>query len=67
VPYGTVVYHLDTVTQLTNGRGAVRPYEFYLEPPDYDRVRAKVAEILAGTAQPLSGDPDPYWAGEPGK
>jgi tetratricopeptide (TPR) repeat protein len=64
VPYGTVVYHLDTVEQLADGKRAVRPYEYYLEPPDYDRVRAKVVEILAGTAQPLSGQADPYWAGD---
>lgn len=67
VPYGTVVYHLDTVEQLTNGRTAVRPYEYYLEPPPYDRVRAKVVEILAGSTPPLSGKADPYWAGEPNK
>jgi tetratricopeptide (TPR) repeat protein len=65
VPYGTVVYHLDTVEQLANGRAAVRPYEFYIDAPDYDRIRAKVVEILAGTAQPLSGQADPFWAGEP--
>jgi tetratricopeptide (TPR) repeat protein len=64
VPYGTVVYHLDTVEQLPNGRSMVRPYEYYLEPPSYDRVRAKVVEILAGTTQPLTGSADPFWAGE---
>jgi len=64
VPYGTVVYHLDTVEQLANGRQAIRPYEYYLEPPDYDRVRAKVVAILAGTAEPLSGQADPFWAGD---
>ena len=65
VPYGTVVYHLDTVERLANGQAAVLPYEFYLEPPDYERVRAKIVDILAGTAQPLSGTADPFWAGEP--
>jgi tetratricopeptide (TPR) repeat protein len=65
VSYGTVVYHLDTVEQLANGQAVVRPYEYYLEPPDYDRVRAKVVEILAGTAQPLTGQADPFWAGDP--
>jgi len=65
VPYGTVVYHLDTIEQLPNNRQAVRPYEYYLETPDYDRVRAKIVEILAGTAQPLVGNADPFWAGEP--
>ena len=63
VPYGTVVYHLDTVEALGGGREAVRPYAYYLEPPDYDRVRAQVAGILAGTVQPLSGAADPFWAG----
>jgi tetratricopeptide (TPR) repeat protein len=67
VSYGTVVYHLDTLEQLPNGRLLARPYQFYLEPPDYDQVRAKVVEILAGTAQPLTGSADPFWAGQPTK
>ncbi len=67
VPYGTVVYHLDTVTQLPNGRSAVLPYAYYLEPPDYDRIRATVAGILDGSAEPLSGTADPFWAGGPAK
>ena len=65
VPYGTVVYHLDTVERLPNGRSLARPYEFYLEPPSYEKVRAKVAAILAGTAQPLSGPADPFWTSPP--
>lgn len=64
ISYRTLVYHLDTIERLPNGRAVARPYEFYLEPPSYDRVRAKVTEILAGTTQPLSGTADPYWAGE---
>jgi tetratricopeptide (TPR) repeat protein len=64
VPYGTLVYHLDTIERLANGSAAVRPYAFYVEEPSYDRVRAKVVEILAGTVQPLSGAADPYWAGD---
>lgn len=67
VPYGTVVYHLDTLEQLANGRTAAVPYEYYLDAPDYERVRAKVVEILAGTAQPLTGQADPFWAGAPAK
>ena len=67
VPYGTLVYHLDTVEQLADGRSTIRPYEFYLDAPDYDKVRAKVVEILAGTAKPLTGQADPFWAGEPVK
>ena len=67
VPYGTSVYHLDTVEQLADGRSTIRPYEFYLDAPDYDKVRAKVVEILAGTAKPLTGQADPFWAGEPVK
>jgi len=67
VPYGTVVYHLDTIEQLPNDRQAVRPYEYYVETPDYDRVRAKIVEILAGAAQPLVGKADPFWAGDPAK
>jgi hypothetical protein len=64
VSYGTVVYHLDTIEQLPNGQRAVRPYEFYVEAPDYDRVRPKVVAILAGSIQPLSGQADPFWAGD---
>ncbi|HEX3991028.1 MAG TPA: hypothetical protein VHX39_07635 [Acetobacteraceae bacterium] len=65
VPYGTVVYHLDTVETLASGQSVARPYKFYLEPPAYDEVRAMVVTILAGTAKPLSGDADPFWAGPP--
>jgi tetratricopeptide (TPR) repeat protein len=65
VSYGTIVYHLDTLEQLPNGRLQARPYEFYLRPPNYDEVRAKVAGILDGSVQPLSGSADPFWAGEP--
>ena len=61
VPYGTVVYHLDSVERLPNGRQVIRPYEFYLQEPDYDRVREKVIAILKGEVQPLSGDADPFW------
>jgi hypothetical protein len=67
VPYGTVVYHLDTVERLADGRAVVRPYQYYLDAPDYDKVRATVAGILDGTAQPLTGRADPLWAGEPAK
>jgi len=65
VSYGTVVYHLDTVENVANGQSVVRPYKYYLEPPDYDTVRATVVEILTGTAKPLSGHADPFWAGTP--
>jgi tetratricopeptide (TPR) repeat protein len=66
VSYGTIVYHLDTLERLSNGRLQARPYEFYLRPPDYDQVRAKVVGILDGSVQPLSGSADPFWAGGPG-
>ena len=58
VPYGTLVYHLDTIERQEDGKSTIRPYESYLEAPDYDTVRAKVIEILAGTAQPLTGQAD---------
>ncbi len=61
VPEGTVVYHLDTLEQLPEGKEAVRTYQFYVEPPHYDDVRAKVAGILDGSVRPLSGEPDPFW------
>jgi tetratricopeptide (TPR) repeat protein len=62
VSYGTIVYHLDTLEQLPNGRLLARPYQFYVEPPDYDKVRATVAGILDGSVQPLTGSADPFWA-----
>lgn len=64
---GTIVYHLDTLDQLPNGRLQARPYEFFLEPPDYDKVRTTVAGILTGSIQPLSGSADPFWAGGPAR
>ncbi|WP_158924664.1 M48 family metallopeptidase [Acidisphaera sp. S103] len=67
IPYGTVVYHLDTTEQRADGQSVVRPYKYFLEPPGYDQVRAMVVAILAGTIKPLTGDPDPFWAGEPAK
>jgi len=67
VSYTTIVYHLDTLERLPDGRSLARPYEFYLTPPDYDQVRARVVGILDGSIQPLSGSPDPFWAGEPAK
>jgi hypothetical protein len=63
VPSGTAIYHLDTIEQLPGSPEAAHPYAFYLEPPDYDTVRAKVIEILAGKARPISGQADPFWAG----
>lgn len=67
VPYGTIVYHLDTIEQLARGQTAVRPYAYYLQSPDYDEVRSKVVAILAGTIQPLAGKADPFWAGQPAR
>lgn len=67
VPYGTVVYHLDTIEQLPNGQAAIRPYAFFLEPPDYDQVRTTVAGILNGSVQPLVGSPDPFWTTAPAR
>jgi tetratricopeptide (TPR) repeat protein len=61
VPEGTVVYHLDTIQALPTGGSAVATYEFYIRPPEYDKVRAKVVAILSGEAKPLSGSADPYW------
>jgi tetratricopeptide (TPR) repeat protein len=65
VSYRTIVYHLDTLDQLPNGQLQARPYQFYLEPPDYNKVRATVAGILDGSIQPLTGSADPFWAGGP--
>jgi hypothetical protein len=61
VSYRTIVYHLDTLEQLPNGRLLARPYQFYVEPPHYDKVRATVAGILDGSVQPLTGSADPFW------
>jgi tetratricopeptide (TPR) repeat protein len=59
--YGTVVYHLDAVHVLPDGQVRSVPYEFYMNEPDYVRVRTKVAAILSGEAKPLSGEADPFW------
>jgi hypothetical protein len=64
IPPSTVVYHLDTVEQLPSGKTSERSYEFYLEPPDYDVVRAKVLQILSGTIKPTNGEPDAFWTTE---
>ncbi len=64
VSYGTVVYHLDAVHLLPNGQARSVPYEFYLNEPDYDRVRKTVAAILSGEAKPLSGEADPFWTSD---
>jgi tetratricopeptide (TPR) repeat protein len=64
VSYGTVVYHLDAVHILPNGQARSVPYEFYLNEPDYDRVRKTVAAILSGEAKPLSGEADPFWTSD---
>jgi tetratricopeptide (TPR) repeat protein len=61
IPPSTIVYHLDTVEQLPSGKTSDRSYEFYLEPPEYDVVRAKVLQILSGTIKPTNGEPDPFW------
>ncbi len=38
------------------GQASVRTvYEVYTGPPDYDRVRTKALEVLAGRAKPYSG------------
>ncbi len=65
VAEGATVFHLDTIQQLAGGQQSAVPYEYYVDAPDYERVRAKVVEILAGTAAPLTGRADPFWAGEP--
>ncbi len=67
VSSGTIVYHLDTLEQLPNGRQMARPYEFYIDLPDYDKVRAMVTGILDGSVQPMTGAADPFWTGEPAK
>jgi hypothetical protein len=64
IPASAIVYHLDTVEQLPSGKTSDRSYEFYLEPPDYDVVRAKVLQILSGTIKPTNGEADPFWTGD---
>lgn len=61
VPYDAMVFHLDTIEQLPGGEQNIRVYEFFTREPSYDQVKAKVAAILDGTAQPLSGKADPFW------
>ena len=58
-----IVYHLDTIEQLPDGKTSERSYAFYLDVPGYDEIRAKVVQILSGTIQPLNGAADPFWLG----
>jgi tetratricopeptide (TPR) repeat protein len=51
------LFHLDMVDLKPEGGDSVAIYEYYVGEPSYDKVRAKVLQILRGQAQPLSGSP----------
>ena len=51
------LFHLDMVDVQPDGDEKVSIYQFYIDEPDYETVRAKVMDILRGEAKPLSGEP----------
>jgi len=61
----TIVFHLDTVEAMAGDRQIRKPYEFYVDEPDYDRVRKTIVAILDGSAKPMAGTPDPFWTSAP--
>ncbi|MSP03417.1 MAG: hypothetical protein EXR07_20605 [Acetobacteraceae bacterium] len=61
MPSDKQLFHLDLVEPQPGGDPKVAVYEYYVGEPDYDKVRAKVMQILRGEAKPLSGAP-----GKPG-
>jgi tetratricopeptide (TPR) repeat protein len=57
LPQEKQLFHLDMVDPTPSGGQKVAIYAYYVGEPDYDTVRAKVLEILRGTAQPVAGEP----------
>jgi hypothetical protein len=57
LPPDKQLFHLDLVDRLPGGEEKVAIYEYYVDQPSYDIVRAKVMQILRGEARPLSGQP----------
>lgn len=57
LPPGKRLFHLDSVYQTPTGGQASAVYATWTDPPDYDSLRAKVLEVMSGTAKPLSGKP----------
>jgi tetratricopeptide (TPR) repeat protein len=57
MPQDKQLFHLDLVDAKPEGGENVAVYQYYVDEPDYDTVRAKVMQILRGEAQPLSGSP----------
>jgi tetratricopeptide (TPR) repeat protein len=51
------LFHLDLVDPTPAGEDKVAIYEFYVDEPDYDTVRAEVLKVLRGEVRPLSGEP----------
>ncbi len=52
---GKRLFHLDSLFRGADNRQQQAVYQIYTDLPDYDTIRAKVLEIMAGKAKPLSG------------
>jgi hypothetical protein len=57
LPPDKQLFHLDLVDVRPEGGERVAIYQFYVDEPDYDTVRADVIKILRGEMQPLAGEP----------
>ena len=57
LPPSKRLFHLDLVEVMPDGDDNVTIYQYYVDEPGYDVVRAKVMEILRGEAKPISGTP----------
>ena len=55
LPRDKRLFHLDSVYETPGGGQTQAMYATWTDPPDYDVVRAKVLEIMAGTVKPMSG------------
>jgi tetratricopeptide (TPR) repeat protein len=55
MPPDKPLFHLDLVDPRPEGGYEVAIYQFYVDEPPYDMVRADVLKILRGEARPLSG------------
>jgi hypothetical protein len=57
LPKDAQLFHLDLIDRLPDGGQKVAIYEYYVDEPGYDVMRAKVMQVLRGEARPLTGEP----------
>jgi tetratricopeptide (TPR) repeat protein len=56
LPPGKRVFLLESVFAAADGRPRRAMHAAFVDLPDYDAIRAKVLEVMAGEAKPMSGD-----------